>query len=146
VGELPQPFDPELANKQLGATWNVQLGDAEAKYQTGQTAYSTGYNADGSRNTANPYAQAQLLEDNWRRSITGTNNSMAAAGQYFSGARLNAQARNDRLYAVDSDTLQRGAADTYHGIGKNQLQTYAQNSLGVTGGAYDALKRSLYGS
>lgn len=143
--QLPQPFDPAFEAQKLGATWNVQTSDAEAAYQRGQTAYNTGYDATGARNTANPYAQAQLLEDSWRRSVMGSDNSMAAAGQYFSGARLNAQARNDREYAVGSDQLKRSAADTYHGIGRGQLQTYASNSLGTNNEGYAALKRSLYG-
>lgn len=142
--DLPQPFDPEFEAAKLGAQWNVQISDGDAGYQRGQLAYNTGYNADGTRNTANPYAQAQLLEDSWRRSQTGTNNSMAASGQYFSGARLNAQARNDREYAIGSDTLRRGTGDQYYGISRGQLQSYAGNSLGVSGGAYEALRKSLY--
>lgn len=145
-GVLPQPFDPSFEAQKQSATWNIQLGDADANYQRGQTAYNTGYNADGTRNTANPYAQAQLLQENWQRSKMGADNSLAAAGQFFSGARANAQARNDRLYAVDSDSLRRSAGDTYYGIGRGQLGTYASNTLGVTGGAYESLRKSVYGS
>ncbi len=145
-GVLPQPFDPSLEAQKQSAGWNIQLADADAGYQRGQTAYGTGYNADGSRNAANPYSQAQLLQDNWQRSKTGTDNSLAAAGQFYSGARANAQGRNDRLYSVDSDSLRRSAQDTYYGIGKGQLGTYASNTLGVTGGAYESLRKSVYGS
>lgn len=141
----PPPFDPAFEASKLGATWNVQTGDAEAGYQTGRTAYSTGYNADGSRNASNPYSQAQLLQDNFHRSQTGTNNSMAAAGQLYSGARLNAQGRNDRLYAEGSAGLRDSASDTYHGIQVGQLQNYGANSLGVGQGQFDSLRRSIYG-
>lgn len=143
---IPPLFDPAVEQQRLASTFNVQLADADAGYQRGQLAYNSGYDATGARNTANPYAQAQRLEDMWRRSQLGTNNSMAAQGQYFSGARLNAQATNDREYAQSSDALKRSTQDAYYGIGRNQLQSYASNSLGVSGGAYDSLRKSVYGS
>jgi hypothetical protein len=141
----PQPFDPAFEAQKLGATWNVQTGDAEAGWQRDRTAWGLGYNADLSLNTSNPYSQAMLLQDNYKRSITGTNNSMAAAGQLYSGARLNAQARNDRLYAQGSSGLRDQAQNAYHGIGYGQLQNYGANSLGVSQGGFEALKRAIYG-
>jgi hypothetical protein len=142
----PQPFDPEFEAKKLSAGMNIGLSDAEAGYQKGTLAYDTGYDATGQRNTANPYSQAQLLEDNYRRSLMGASNSYAAMGQYNSGAYGRAKGREDRLYAQGSDRLQRDTTAAYHGIGAGQLGTYASNALGVSGGAYDALKRSIYGS
>jgi hypothetical protein len=142
----PQPFDPAFEAQKLGATWNIQTADAGAGFQRGETAWGLGYNADASLNTSNPYSQAMLLQDNYKRSVTGTNNSMAAAGQLYSGARLNAQGRNDRLYAEGSSALKDQARRTYHGIGQEQLQTYGANSLGVSQGGFDALRRAIYGS
>lgn len=142
----PQPFDAGLEAGKLGANWNVGLSNAEAGYQRGNLAYDTGYDATGARNTANPYSQAQLLEENYRRSLLGARNSFAAMGQYGSGAYGRATAREDRLYAQDSNALQLGAQRGYHGIGVGQLTTYGQNALGVSGDAYASLKRSIYGS
>lgn len=142
----PQPYDPSFEAQKLGAQYNISTGAAEATYQTGQTAYESGYNQDGSVNSANPYSQAQQYMDAWKRSVTGTNNSMAASGQLYSGARVNAQGRNDRGYAMASDALKRSTADRYHQIGVGQLQNYGQNATGVTGAQYDALRRSVYGS
>lgn len=141
-----QPFDPAFEAQKLGAQWNASVANSEAKYQTGQTAYRTGYNQDGSVNAANPYSQAQLLQDSYKRSQAGTLNGYAAQGQLYSGARQNAVARDDRNYAQGSDQLRQGALDTYHGIGVGQLQSYGQNALGVSGADYDALRRALYGS
>jgi hypothetical protein len=141
----PQPFDPALENQRQQAGFNITTGDAEANYQTGQTAYSTGYNADGSLNAGNPYSQAMLLQDNYKRSQTGTNNSMASQGQLYSGARLNAQARNDRLYAEGSAGLRDQTRERYHQIGYGRLQNYGQNSLGTSQAGYDSLRRSVYG-
>lgn len=142
----PQPFDPVLESQKLGATWNNQLAGSEAGYQRGETAWGTGYNADGSLNTSNPYSQAMLLQDSYKRGITGTNNSMAAAGQLYSGARVNAQAHNDRVYAEGSSALKDQARQTYHGLDFGQLQTFGQNALGTSDADYQALRRSVYGS
>jgi hypothetical protein len=86
-----------------------------------------------------------LLQDNYKRSQTGTNNSMAAQGQLYSGARLNAQGRNDRLYAEGSASLRDSAQDRYHNIGYGRLQNYGQNSMGGSQAGYDALRTSIYG-
>jgi hypothetical protein len=141
----PQPFDPQLEAARQGAAWNQQTSGAEATYQRGQTAANTGFNADGSVNTSNPYSQATLLQDSYKRSVTGTNNSYAAQGQLYSGARVNAQAANDRGYSQGYDALRRSAMDTYHGIGFGQLQGYGQNALGGNQAEYDALRRATYG-
>lgn len=142
----PQPYDPALENAKLGAGFNIGIADSESAYQTGQTTYNTGYNAQGAFDASNPYSQAMLLQDEYKRSVTGTQNSYAAQGQLYSGARLNAQARNDRQYAIGSDVLRRQAMDTHHGIGVNKLQSYASNSLGVSQEAFDALRRAIYGT
>lgn len=141
-----QPFDPEVEAARLSAQWNVGIGGAEVAYQTGQTAYESGYDANGLRNNANPYSQAKLLEDNWKRSLMGAQNSYAAQGQYNSGAYGRAKAREDRLYAQGSDRLQRDTANAYHGIGAGQLQNYASNALGVSADTFAALRRAVYGS
>lgn len=141
----PQPVDPMFESQKLGAQWNITTSDAEANYQTGRTAYLTGYNADGSLNTSNPYSQAMLLQDNYKRSQVGTNNSMAASGQLYSGARLNAQARNDRLYAEGSASLRDQTMDRYHNIGYGRLQTYGQNTIGTSQAGYDAVRQAVYG-
>jgi hypothetical protein len=146
VVQQPQPFDPQLDAARQGAAWNTQIAGAEAGYQRGQLAYNNGFNADGTVNTSNPYSQATLLQDSYKRSQTGTNNSYAAQGQLYSGARLNAQATNDRGYAQGYDQLRRQSMDQYHQLGFGQLQTYGQNALGVNSADYDALRRAIYGS
>lgn len=141
----PQPVDTALENAKLGANWNAGLAGAEAGWQRDQTAWGTGYNADGSRNSSNPYSQAQLMQDEYKRGVTGTNNNYAAQGQLYSGARLNAQAGNDRRYAEGSSGLRDRAQGAYHGIGYGQLSAYGSNAAGVSGEDYGALKRQVYG-
>lgn len=142
---MPQPFDANQELARLQASMNIGLSDAEGTYQTGRTGYQTGYNAAGARDFSNPYSQAQLLEDEYKRSLSGTTNSYAAQGQLNSGAKGRALARDDRLYAQSSAGLRDQAADTYHSIGAGRLQTYASNAAGVNSGAFDSLRRSVYG-
>lgn len=141
-----QPIDPTYEAAKNAAGYNIGLSNSEANYQQGQTAYNTGYNADGSLNTSDPYSQAQLLQDSYHRSQLGTTNSLASQGQLYSGALANAQGTNDRNYAQSSDALKRSAADTYHTIGTNQLTSYANNALGTNDAGFSALLKSVYGS
>lgn len=141
----PQPFDPAFEAAKLGATWNTQVAQGEAGYQKGETAWGLGYNADGSINTANPYSQAMMLQGEYKRSQQGSDNSLTGQGLYFSGARLNAQATNDRSYAQGSSSLRDQARQSYHGIDYGQLQSYGQNALGVSGADYEALRKAVYG-
>lgn len=143
---VPLPYDPQAAFAQAQAGFNRGLADSEASYRQGETAWGLGYNADGSLNTANPYSQAQLLQDSYRRSVTGTHNSMAAQGQLYSGARNNAQARNDRVYAEGSSALRDRARQTYHGIGYGQLSSYGQNAAGLGAEEWERRRRAVYGS
>lgn len=145
LSPTPQPVDPAYEAQKLGAGFNIATADSESKYQKGETAWGTGYNADGSLNTSNPYSQAMLLQDNYKRSITGTDNSMAANGQLYSGALLNAQAHNDRTYAESNSALKDQARGAYHGIDYGQLQTYGSNAAGTSSAGYSALNRSVYG-
>jgi hypothetical protein len=142
----PQPYDPGLEQSKLQAGLNIGLSDAEAGYQSDQAGYRLGFNADGSANTSNPWSQAMQLEQNYKRSQTGTTNSLAAQGQLYSGAMMNAQARNDRLYAQDYAGLKDTARDTYHNIGAGRLSTYASNAQGLSGDAFASLRKSIYGS
>jgi hypothetical protein len=144
-GPAPQPYDPAYEAYVNSANRNVSLGNNEATWQTQNLGYDSGFNADGTLNAANPYSQAQLLVDNYKRDQLGTNNSMAAQGQLYSGARLNAQATNDRQYAQGYAGLQRQASKGYHGIQSGRLQNYATNSVGVSDAAFGALQKATYG-
>lgn len=146
----PAPFDPNAEMARLGAIRNIGVGDAEAAYQQGQLQRSTGFDAAGNPVTSgpdfNPFAQAMMLQDEYKRGQAGTLNSYAAQGQYSSGAYQRAQGRNDRLYAQGYDALRTGTQAAYHGIQSGRLQNYASNALGVSDTDFAALRRSIYGS
>jgi hypothetical protein len=142
MSPTPQPVDPAFENAKLGASWNISTADSEAGYQKGETAWGLGYNADGSLNTSNPYSQAMLLQDNYKRAQLGATNSSSTS--LYSGARVNQHAIADRHYAESSSSLKDQARNAYHGIDYGQLQTYASNSLGVSGAGFQALHDSVY--
>lgn len=147
----PQPFDPALEAQKTSAIRNIGLGDAEAGWQKGQLQRSSGFDSGGNligvgSADFNPFSQAQIFQDDYKRSVTGTNNSMAAQGQLYSGARLNAQAHNDRGYAQGYDALKTGALTGYHGIQSGQLSNYATNISGVSDADFGALRKQVYGS
>jgi hypothetical protein len=149
VAVQPEPFDPYLENQRITAIRNIGLGDAEAGWQQGQLQRNSGFDANGNLVTAgadfNPFSQAMLLQDEYKRGQTGTLNSYAAMGQYNSGAYGRAQGRQDRLYAQGYDALRTGTQAAYHGIQAGRLQNYASNSLGVSDADFAALRRNFYG-
>ena len=141
----PQPYDPAYQASVTSANRNVALGNNEATWQTQQTGYDLGYDQNGQFNAANPYSQAQLLQDNYKRSQLGTTNSMAAQGQLYSGAIQNARATDDRNYSQSDAALRRQAVGAYHGIQAGQLNNYATNSVGVSDASFNSLLKSTYG-
>jgi hypothetical protein len=141
----PQPFDPALEQQKLAAGRNVALGNNEATWQTQNTGYNLGYNPDGTANAANPYSQAQLLTDSYKRNQLGTTNSMAAQGQLYSGSLLNARATDDRNYSQSDAALRQQALQAYHGINATKLGNYASNASGVSDADWAGLLKSTYG-
>jgi hypothetical protein len=95
-GVTPQPYDPAAANAALVGNRNIALAKGEGAYQLGNLGFDYGYNPDGSVNTANPYSRAALYQLAYTNSKRGTTNSLAARGQLYSGAMVNAQNENDR--------------------------------------------------
>jgi hypothetical protein len=141
----PQPFDPALEAQRLSAGRNVALGNNEATWQTQNAGYNLGYNPDGTANAANPYSQAQLYADSYKRSKLGTRNSMFAAGQGYSGALLNAQAENDRSYSQSDAALRQRALQQYHSIQSGKLANYASNASDVSDADWNSVLKSTYG-
>lgn len=143
MSPTPQPVDPAYEAQKLGAGFNIATAGAEAGYQKGETAWGTGINADGSLNTSNPYSQAMLLQDNYKRGVAGANNSSSTS--LYSGARVNQHAIVDRHYAEGSSALKDQARGAYHGIDYGQLQAYGSNAAGTSSAGYNALRTSVYG-
>lgn len=135
------PIDPEFEAYKVGANRNVALADADATYQLGRIDNQYGLGADQS----NPYSQAKLLEESYKRSTRGTENSYASMGQRNSGAYRRMQGENARNYSIGFDQLSRGYQDARYGVVRGQLGSYAENSTGVDQASFEALLRALRG-
>lgn len=151
VAAQPQTPDPYLAFQTLQANRNITLGDADASYDEGGLARSSGFDATGAliqqgATAFNPFSQAMLLQDQFKRTQAGTGNSYAAQGQYNSGAYGRAKEHDARLYAQDFDALKTSAQQGYHGINRARLGTYADNSLGSGQSSFESIYRNAYGS
>lgn len=114
----PPKFDP-MGDLSYAGTASAQTnleqhaqGEHDYQYTRGEQLY--GIDPNGATNSLNPYAQAAILKRNYDNSVRGTNNSYAASGQLYSGARVNAQANNDFGYGQGMDQLKRAASDFYH--------------------------------
>lgn len=145
----PQPVDPYQQIQQLQATQNIGLSDADSAYQTGQLARSSGFDAAGNliqqgATAFNPYSQAMLLQDQFKRDQAGSMNSYAAQGQFNSGAYGRAKERDARTYAQGYDALKTAAGQGYHGIQQGRLSTYANNAGGTGTSSFDSLYKSVY--
>lgn len=134
------PIDPQYEAYALSANRNVALGNADAAYQRGQLDQTFGYGAGGA---ANPYSRAALLEESFRRSQTGTQNSYAGAGQLFNGAYRRMQGENQRNYSIASDQNRRQYDQAQYGINLGQAQTAANYGIGIDDEKYKALLRAL---
>lgn len=112
-GLPPDPaYDQQLAG--LGRTRDDTL-DA-LRTQRHNTLLDYGYTSseDSSGNVtgvafdpSNPYSQAALMLRNYRQRQAGTTNSMAARGQLYSGALVDAQDATTTNYNVGEDRLQK---------------------------------------
>jgi hypothetical protein len=149
-GAQPQPEDPFLASQRLAATNNIKLGDAESAWQQGQLQRQSGFDATGNLVTSgadyNPFSQAMQLQDSWHANKLGTTNSLAAQGQLYSGAMVNAQGAADKGYAQGYDALRTGTLGGYHGIQAGRLSNYASNTLGTGSADFTSLYKQLYGN
>lgn len=140
----PQPPDPALEQAKLQAGRNVALSNSEGAYQEGNLGFDAGYNPDGSINTANPYSRAALYQLQYENDQRGTTNSMAAAGQLYSGAIENQRGINSSNYARNEAGNRLAYQRGLHGIQSGRLSTMANNSLGVNDADFNALLKSTY--
>jgi hypothetical protein len=135
------PVDPSLEAYRVAGMRNTALADASAGFQTGQIENQYGLGAD----VSNPYSQAKLLEDHYKRSQLGTTNSYAAQGQLTSGAYGRMQGENARNYNIGYDQLARAYTGAKGNILLGQLGTYANQLGGVDEQRFASLLRALAG-
>lgn len=137
-----RPLDWQEQAYGLSASRNLALSNAGAAYQRGSLEQEFGYGPSG---LADPYSRAARLEENYKRSKLGTTNSMASAGQLYSGAYGRAQNENQRQYSIAADQNRRQYDQQIYGLNQAQAQAAAQYETGVDDEAFAALLRALGG-
>jgi hypothetical protein len=140
----PAPFDANAANATLIGNRNVAISKGEAANTLGNLGFDFGYNPDGSLNTANPYSRAALYQLAYTNSKRGTTNSLAAQGQLYAGAMVNAQNENDRVYAQNEANNRLAFQRAVHGVQTGQLNTFANAGTGVSDADFAATLKSVY--
>lgn len=133
------PIDPSYEAYKVSAGRNTALADADAAYQGQRIENEYGLGAD----TSNPWSKAKLLEENYKRSQRGTQNS--AGNQLYSGSYQRAQSENTRNYSMGYDQLARGYQDAKYNVTRGQLGSYAENAMGVDDEKFRALLRAITG-
>lgn len=145
VRAQPEPLDPALEQQKLIGARNVALAGPEAAYQTGQITQDFGIDQSGQIDTSNPYSRAAMLQLSHDNAQNSAFNSFGAQGQQGSSAYQSQRGLNDQSYSRDFDTLQRGAAQGFHGVQSGLLGTYANAGTGVAGADFQALLKKTYG-
>ena len=134
-GVAPQPLDPGFMQQQASAQRNLQVSQLGGLYQGAQINNEYGFGSDKS----NPYSQAKLLEESYKRSKLGTTNNYASAGQRHSTAYDRMQGENARNYSIGVD---RGTRDMNNALAQNQLgqlQAGADYGIGLTDADFSSL-------
>lgn len=105
-------------------------GDGKPDY-TKATNFRIADNVD----VTNPYSRAALLKKSWQQARTGNTNSMAAAGQLYSGAYNRAQRNTDDQYQQGQNGLLTGFGTASGEITGNRFQVWtgAEEALGEAG-------------
>jgi hypothetical protein len=132
------PPDPTYEAYRASAGRNISVGNAEAAYQHANIS-----NEYGIGDSSNPFSRAAMLQESYNRSKLGTTNSLAAQGQLYSGAMINAQNENQHQYSIQNDALQRAYGAAQRSVTLGQAQNYANNAIGVSDQGFAALLRSL---
>lgn len=139
AGPTALPVDPTY-DAQIGAygkTRDDTIAGLEGQRTSGLLGYGYSASYDDKGNVSalaydpnNPYSQAALARTVYQQSKTGTNNSMAAGGQLYSGALTNAQNQNDTNFNVGENGRQTSLINFLNNINAGEIgarNDYATN-------------------
>jgi hypothetical protein len=129
------PVDPYLEARKAAAQRTLQIGHAQDQYQFGRIENQFGFGSDMS----NPYSQAKLLEESYKRSRQGSVTSYAAQGQLYSGALQRKTEDDYRNYNIGVDQARR----SYEGAKGDVLRGATERYSGVLGDIDEATFQSL---
>jgi hypothetical protein len=129
VGSQPLPVDP-IHTGQVGAiNQNYDSTMAGIGYQQTMLGQESGFDAQGNLDPTNPYSVAANLQRRYQQGQRGTTNSMAAAGQLYSGAHGRNLAEGTYQYNRSYDSARRDAQRGYLSLAQQgQQATYQRDS------------------
>jgi hypothetical protein len=140
------PARPAMPAPTYDSTYWNDMASNQAGYDTflagiglsaGRLGFDSGFDAQGQVDLSNPYSQAMLLQRHKEQATTGINNSMASAGQQYSGARLNAQDENSYQYERNRSNLQTQTQRGYQDLDlerRSATDSYNSGKYGAAAG------------
>jgi hypothetical protein len=137
---VAMPVDPNFGANVNAAQRNLDTTLQEDAAQRAQLGGTYGFGLDASGNVvddhSNPYSRAAALQTAYDNSVRGTNNSMAARGQLYSGALQNAQNWNAHQNLASRDALIRAFRNAAGSL--DERDTRAKNAYLDAQGAAQA--------
>jgi hypothetical protein len=120
---MPEPVYDSLYNNELAgaqADWETTM--AGIGLSRSRLGYDSGFGANGQADLSNSYSQALMLQRSWEQAGRGINNSMAARGQLYSGARQRGQNEANFQYERSRHDLQTSTARGYQDLSLAEQQ------------------------
>jgi hypothetical protein len=131
---LPSPtFDSSYWNEVASAQTGYGIDQARIGLDRDRLGYDTGFGANGLVDVRNPYNQALMLQRGWEQSQSGINNSMAAQGQLYSGARRRSLSEDTFNYNRNRTNLQTSAQRGYQDLTLEEQSALARRNAALYG-------------
>jgi hypothetical protein len=123
------PIDPTYTGQVGAINLNYDQTMAGIGYEQTMLGQESGFNAQGGLDPSNPYSVAANLQRRYQQGQRGTTNSMAAAGQLYSGAHGRNLAEGTYQYNRSYDSARRDAQRGYLSLAQQgQQATYQRDS------------------
>lgn len=140
------PVDPIYDNQlgQYGKNRDDTLAGLEGQKSSALLGYGYTQGADGALafDPNNPYSQAALARTVYKQSKAGTTNSLAAQGQLYSGAMVNAQNQNDTNFNVGENSRQNALTNFLNRVTQGETSARNDYSTNVIGAGGDRVARA----
>lgn len=133
-----QPLDP-IAEARKAANQRT-YGDVSANINNDEGRIKQQYGFD---DTSDPFSRLAVLRQSYQNRQRGTENSMAARGQLYSGANLNQQAIDTRAYDESYHGLRGGYGDALSAVARKRQAARSALDQGTIDAEADALNRAI---
>lgn len=141
------PVDPAYDAAAGNAMRNRSTTLAGIGYQRGQLGQTYGIGTDAAGNVfddpTNPYSRAAAYQEAYNRSKLGTNTSLAARGQLYTGNYQNQQNENLHVYDRQRDQNIRAFMAAQAGLRQQEAEAKTTYDNAITSAGSDAIMRAL---